>query len=151
MKNILVALELEGDAEVVLRKVEQIALQFRSKVWLMHIAAPDPDFVGYDAGPQSVRDIRAEELRQEHRELQQMAKDLMNKGIDANGLLVQGATVATIIEQAEKLKSDLILLGHQQHGFLYRLFAGSVSEEIARRSHVPVLLVPVSEQDLSDS
>jgi len=143
MKNLFVALELEGDSEAILSKAEEIALRFDSRIWMTHIAAPDPDFVGYEAGPQSVRDQRAEKLRDEHKKLQQMAQNFRIKGIDAEGLLMQGVTVETIINQAGKLKADLILIGHHDHGFLYRLFAGSVSEEIVRRSRVPVLLVPV--------
>ena len=53
-----------------LNKAFQLAKSFDSKLWLMHIAAPNPDFVGYEAGPQYIRDNRGTELRKEHKLLQ---------------------------------------------------------------------------------
>ena len=74
MKNILVTIDLEDHAEQLIGHAAEWAKAFGAKVWLMHVAAPDPDFVGYEVGPQYIRDGRAEELREEHRMLQACAK-----------------------------------------------------------------------------
>ena len=74
MKNILVTIDFDKSEALLLDKAVQMAEAFGSKLWLMHIAAPDPDFVGYDVGPQYIRDSRAEDLRQEHRKLQEYLK-----------------------------------------------------------------------------
>ena len=64
MKNILAALELKGDTNPVLRQAADLAEACGAKLWLLHVAAPDPDFVGYEPGPQYIRDIRAETLKE---------------------------------------------------------------------------------------
>ncbi|MCJ7468189.1 MAG: universal stress protein [Maribacter sp.] len=143
MKNILVALDFNQNEHLLIDKAIQLAAAFRSKLWLMHIAAPDPDFVGYEVGPQYIRDSRATELRKEHRLLQEYAAGLQKKGIDAEGLLVQGATIEMILEESKKLIIDLIIAGHHEHGFLYKAFVGDVSTEIIKKSTIPVLLVPL--------
>lgn len=62
MKNILVTIDFNENENLLLDKAYQMAKAFGAKLWLMHIAAPDPDFVGYDVGPQYIRDARATEL-----------------------------------------------------------------------------------------
>jgi nucleotide-binding universal stress UspA family protein len=143
MKNILVAIDFNENEALLIEKATQFAESFDSKLWLTHIAAPDPDFVGYDVGPQYIRDSRANELRKEHKMLQEYTNTIENKGIKAEGLLVQGATIEMIIAESKKLNVDLIIAGHLKHGFLYNALLGSVSAEIIKESKIPVLIVPL--------
>ncbi|WP_066224590.1 universal stress protein [Formosa haliotis] len=143
MKNILVTIDFDGKEQILLDKAYQFASVFNSKVWIMHIAAPDPDFVGYSVGPQYIRDSRAEELRNEHRILQDFSRTLNERGVETDALLVDGATIEMIMKEAEKLNADLIITGHNDHGFFYKAFIGSTSEQIIAKSKIPVLLVPL--------
>ena len=77
------------------------------KLWLVHVAAPEPDFVGFDVGPGSVREMRADELRKEHVDLQRSAADIRTRSIECEALLVQGPTSDTIIAMITKLKADM--------------------------------------------
>ena len=143
MKNILVAIDLKGNDQVLIDKATSFAEKFNSKVWIIHIAAPDPDFVGFSVGPQYIRDSRASELKQEHRQLERFSEALEQQGIASEGLLVQGATIEMILEEAEKLKIDLIISGYQDHGFFYKALYGSVSNSLIKASKIPVLIVPI--------
>jgi nucleotide-binding universal stress UspA family protein len=142
MKNILVAVELDQFDEQIIEKATQFAMAFNSRLWLVHIAAPEPDFVGYDVGPQYIRDSRAEELKNEHKALQELGSSLKNKGVNAEGLLIQGATIEMIIEESKKLEVDLIITGHHERSFLYKALRGSVSAQIIKLSKIPILIVP---------
>jgi len=143
MNNILVSIDFNEQEAFLMDKAYELGKAFDAKIWLLHIAAPDPDFVGYDVGPQYVRDTRAEDLHKEHQLLQDYAKQLELKGVKAEGLLVQGGTVEMILKEAKKLNTDLIITGHHDHNFLYKAFLGSVSEGIVKDSKIPVLLVPL--------
>jgi len=142
MKNILVTIDFDLKTSILIDKAYELAKAFDSKIWLVHIAAPDPDFVGYQVGPQYIRDSRAHELREEHRQLQEYTKELTKKNIDAEGLLIQGATIEMIILESQKLNIDLIIAGHHKHNFLYKAFVGSVTREIIELSKIPILIVP---------
>ena len=143
MENLLVAIDFNGDETPLLDKAVELAEKFDSKVWLIHVAAPDPDFVGYDVGPQSVRDSRASQLRKEHRQLQEYAQRLEKQQVMVTPLLLQGATIEVIQEEIDKLGIDLIIMGHHEHGFLHQAFMGSVSRKIIKKSNIPVLIVPL--------
>lgn len=143
MKNILVSIDFNEQEDFLMDKAYELAKAFDSKIWLVHIAAPDPDFVGYDVGPQYIRDTRADDLRAEHKLLQDYAQILEDKGVRAEGLLVQGATVEMLLKEAKKLSTDLIITGHHDHNFIYKAFIGSISDEIIKDSKIPVLMVPL--------
>lgn len=151
MDNILAAIDFSDVSPAVIAQAAAIAKSFTSKLWLIHIAAPDPDFVGYGTGPQCERDWRAKTLNQEHRYLQDRALELDTSGIDVTPLLVQGATIETILQQAAKLKADMIILGSHGHGALYRALVGNVSEGVIRKASCPVLVIPAQAHRLKSN
>jgi nucleotide-binding universal stress UspA family protein len=142
MKNILVPVDFSDVTERVIEEAGSLCEALAAKLWLVHVAAPDPDFVGYDGGPQSVRDSVAQHLRDEHRDLQQKADALRASGLDAVALLVQGPTVDTILVEAKRLDADMIVMGSHGHGALYRALLGSVSEGVLHKTTCPLTIVP---------
>ena len=142
MKNIFVSIDFHDKTKMLIDYGLKFAEAFKSKIWLIHVAAPDPDFVGYEPGPQYIRDDRAEELKDEHRLLLKYKKELKEKKIDAEAILVQGATIDTILNEIDKLNIDLIIIGHHKHSFLYNLFHESVSNNVIHKSDIPLLVIP---------
>jgi nucleotide-binding universal stress UspA family protein len=55
--------------------------------------------------------------------------------------LVEGSSGQMIIHVADEVGADVIVVGSHGHGFLSRVFIGSVSEYVVRHSHHPVLVV----------
>ncbi len=142
MNNILAAIDFSDVTPMVVDKAAELAKSFNCRLWLIHIAAPDPDFVGYGTGPQCERDWRAKTLRKEHRYLQDKALELDQDGVAVTPLLVQVATIKTILQEAIKLKSDMIVIGSHGHGALYKTLVGSVSEGVIRQAFCPVVVIP---------
>jgi nucleotide-binding universal stress UspA family protein len=140
--KLLVAVDFSDASTEVLDRARSLALGMKARVWLLHVAEPDPDFVGYDAGPQTVRDSVAKEFHEEHRALQAYAKQFRSAGLDAVALLVQGSTVQTLLGQAANLQVDLIVIGSHGKGAMKRLLVGSTSEGVLHKTDLPVLVVP---------
>ena len=144
--KLLVAVDLSEFTEKVVATVASIAKALGAEVWLVHIAEPEPEFVGLDAGPQSVRDDIAKVFHNEHRQIQEFADGLRETGIDTTALLLQGATTEKILEQAAKLNADMIVVGSHGRGAMLQLLVGSVSEGVLRKSACPVLVVPTQDR-----
>lgn len=142
MNKILAAVDFSGISAQVVGVTAEMAERFAGEVWLVHVAAPDPDFVGFGVGPDGVREKRARELRAEHRQLQQMAEDLRDRGLEAHARLIQGPTVETLVAEAQRLDVGLIVVGSHGRGLLSRAVLGSVSEGVMRRASCPVLVIP---------
>ncbi|MDT8391963.1 MAG: universal stress protein [Lentisphaeria bacterium] len=140
--NMLVAVDFSETTDVVMKEAEKLALALAGRVWVLHVAPPDPDFIGYDPGPQAERDYIARQRHREHCEVQDLARQLKEKGIQATAVLAQGDTAAVILEQADQLEADMIILGTHGHGAVYHLIAGSVSKGVIKRAVCPVYVVP---------
>lgn len=147
IKNILVAVDFHESVNTLLAYAESLAEKFNAKIWLLHVADPEPDFVGYEPGPQYIRDLKAEEYRDEHRNLQALCDGFIQKNINAEALLIQGPTVEMILKEAEELRADLMIVNTHKHGFFFNLFSESVSLELFKKSNIPLLTIPVEEDD----
>lgn len=115
-------------------------LDQQSGVLLLHVAEPEPDFVGFDPGPQTVRTAVARDIRADHALLEQL-KSEFPEGM-ATALQVQGPTAIKILQEAKSHSSELIVLGSHGHGALYHLLMGTVTSAVLREARVPVLVVP---------
>jgi nucleotide-binding universal stress UspA family protein len=58
-------------------------------------------------------------------------------------MVYEGDAVDEILKTAEKLDSDIIILGAHGKGILTYTFLGSVPQKVLRRSRRPVLVVPI--------
>ena len=141
-KTILVPLDF---SDVTLRVVEvakEMAQAFGSSLVLLHIAEPEPDFVGFEPGPQPVRMSVARDFRAEHQRLEELKGELVSTGLSATALQIQGSTVEKILHEAAQQQAGLIVMGSHGHGALYELMVGSVTHGVLKGAQCPVVVVP---------
>jgi nucleotide-binding universal stress UspA family protein len=143
MKNILVGVDFNEKTELLIAKAQELAERYDAKLWLLHAVAPLPDFVGFDVVTNYTNDGMETILENEQKVLEDYVNKMKLKGIDAEGILIQGATIDVIVEESQKQKVDLIVCGHHEHNFLYNIFFGSISLAVIRHSDIPVLVYPL--------
>ena len=140
--KLLVAVDLSESTQTIVDKVEEINKEYPAKVWILHNAEPEPDFVEFKVDPIEARKTLADKFHNEHCQIQEIANRLRKAGLDATALLVHGATVETILKEASDLDVDMIVVGTHGRGAMYQLLVGSVSEGIIHKSRYPVLVIP---------
>ncbi len=140
--NILVAVDFSDVTPRVVDTARELATGRAAKLWLVHVAPPEPEFIGYEVGPQVVRQTAAMHVRQEHKDLQALAESLRKAGVEAAALLLQGATSDKLLEEAGRLPAGLLVIGTHGKGALRHLLLGSVSRQIIARAACPVVVVP---------
>jgi nucleotide-binding universal stress UspA family protein len=140
--TILVAVDFSDVSGKMLDAVLRILRADQLQVFVVHVAEPDPEFVGWEAGPGVVRDQVAAEFHRERQDVESMAERLRREGVDATGLVVQGPTVATILDEIQRRGAELLVVGSHGHGAAYDLAVGSISSGVIRKSPVPVLVIP---------
>lgn len=157
---ILVAIDLNPGTDRLLAEAERYARAFDATVNIIHVADPDPDFVGYIKGAQqtkpgaahdvtdydqTLRDDRAKEFQSEHQQIHALAEKMRATGIRVDrALTIQGPPLEMILEEARKLGADLLILGSHQHGALYRLWYGDIAMDAAKQAPCALLVVPIS-------
>lgn len=146
-KNILGLLDFSPVSDQVVIKAGELSKLYDAKCWLVHVAAPDPSFVGYEIGPKYIRDDRASVLKKEHDMLQIYKKTLQDTGVNCEALLIQGQINPTIASEIKKLQIDMIVLGSHGHSRLYDLIVGSVCEYTLRNAKIPMLVIPSTDSE----
>ena len=140
--KLLVAIDFSEVTTNILERVSKLVKLTSAKIWLVHIASPEPDFIGYEVGPITERDFIAKKLQAQHKQLQALSKEMEDQGFDITPLLIQGPTVETILEEAEKLDADMIVCGSHGHGTVFHILVGSISRGLLQKSTIPLLIVP---------
>ena len=145
LNNVIVALDLSDSCAELVEQAKKVSDPKHTKIWLIHVAAPAPDFIGYDVGPKYIREDRADTLKKEHKALGDLKNTLTDVGVKAEALLVQGPIVQTLLDELDKLEIDLLIIGKKGHGLLHRAILGSAFDAIVKKVHVPLLVVPYLE------
>ena len=139
--SILTLIDFSDVTNSVAATAIRLAKAMQVEVLFLHVGEPNPDFIGYEVGPETVRDDVARELKDEHRMLAELATRATSDGIRCRASMVQGPTVETALEQAERHSAGWIVVGSHGHGALFNLLVGSVSEGVLQGAKCPVVVV----------
>lgn len=142
MKTILVPVDFSKATEPALKVAEQMARAFSAELVLLHVATPEPEFIGYEPGPVSVRQAVAHQLSAEHKQLHALKEKLGALPVPVVVHVAQGYIAEKILTEAGRISADLIVMGSHGHGGLHHLLMGSVAEAVLRKATCPVLLTP---------
>ncbi len=151
MKKVLIALDYDPTAQKVAEKGFSLAKSLKAEVTLLHIMK-DPGFyttpgfspiVGYsgfvDVGPT----VLQSEDGLKNASLQYLAKIREHLGDNTIQTLVKkGDYAKTIVESAEDLQSDIIVIGSHSQKWLENILMGSVTESVMNQSSIPLFIVP---------
>ncbi len=150
--RILIAIDLKTGTDRLLAEATRYAKALNAVVDVIHVSDLDA-LVGYiktsDPGEDqslvdSGRELRAKALRTEHQQTQAFGASLQAGGVRVGqALTVQGPVLATILAHASKLNSNLLMLGSNHHGTLYRLWYGDIATGAAKQAPCALLVVPV--------
>jgi nucleotide-binding universal stress UspA family protein len=83
----------------------------------------------------------AEEIAEDH--FQEHLDEFGWKGISATAEIARGDPASVIAKQAENLGSDLILFGTHGRAGLEAFWNRSVTANVAKKTHIPLLLIPI--------
>lgn len=144
IKKILVPVDFSEHSKQALDIAVGLAKTLSAEVHLVHVlhypvqvAAPGQMAIPADLWTE-IRDAAA-------RKLEKTTKTVEGEGIKAESHLSEGPNAHSIVELAEKLGVDLIVMGTRGLSGLKHVMLGSVAERTVRLAHCPVLTVKADE------
>jgi nucleotide-binding universal stress UspA family protein len=146
MKTIVALVDLSDLTFKVLKEAHALATAFNSEVIILHVVAKEPVVVDVGLISPVIMQEPSRELVQKHYEqLLEMRDSLIKFGVRASVQQLEGASVDTVLAETRKQNADLIILGSHHHSTIYDLLVGSVTNDVLKRAHCPVLVVPSDE------
>lgn len=144
---VVVAVDFADPTDLLVAEGLTIASATGGDLVLVHAAAEEPAFVGYDTEDfeRHTRDARADELTEEHRALRDLAArvDAMAPDISVRALISMGPTAETLLRVTGDVGAGHLVIGTHGRGRLHHVLVGSVAEELLRRTTVALVVVPV--------
>ena len=141
--NYLVAVDLTEPTQNIIDVLIKCVNKEKDQVWLLHVSAPEPDFVGYDVDTPPIRNATAKHYYQEICDLETYEAQIKAQGIDCQSRIVQGVIGDTILQKAIEWEVDMLIIGSHGKSLFKDVLLGSISEEIIRRSTFPTVIVPI--------
>src|SRR5262245_58233827 len=137
-KRILVPLDLSPESASVLPTVADMVRGGQSTVRLLHVAPIPENVEGIDGHLVAYADQEAARLETEATEYLRATARLA--GLEVETAVRFGNPAEEIVGEAEDFGADLIALATRPRGPLTRLILGSTSEQVCRRTDLPVVV-----------
>jgi len=141
-KNILVPTDFSGFSDKALKRAVDIALQHKSKIYVLHVVDEIMQCaVDYCLDISVVKQIEKQSLKFAEEKLRKMVKALaLPKGIQIAVDIKMGDTYETILKEQQNKRIDLIVIASRgKKGLIHHL--GSIADKVMRGAKCPVLLV----------
>lgn len=148
IRRILCPIDFSDFSRRALDHAVAIAKWYDSTITLLHVS-PIVPLAAYAPGSGVVpsANLTPEEREALLASMKQLAATAASPDVRFDYKLAEGGTAAQIVNAAETLSNDLIVLGtHGRSGF-ERMLLGSVTEKVLRKAPCPVLTVPRSAPD----
>jgi nucleotide-binding universal stress UspA family protein len=160
MKRILVPIDFSDATPRVIDLARQLAKALDAEIHLVHVrelaAAATPGTLGYglagmpelapmsgvpvpglDPMPQPIAETEDQKSR-----LARWQKEIAQDGIKVSLHEPTGAVADEILDQADAIEADFIVMGTHGHSAMYNLLVGSATKGVLKHAARPVLLVP---------
>jgi nucleotide-binding universal stress UspA family protein len=160
MKCILVPIDFSDATPGIIDLARQLARSLGAEIHLVHVkelsAAAATGTLGYglagmpelapmsgvpvpvfDPTPQPFSEDEGEKSK-----LAQWQQEIAQSGVKVALHQPTGAVAEEILNQADVLDADLIVMGTHGHSAMYNLLVGSATKGVLRHSRRPILLVP---------
>ncbi len=142
-QHILVPVDDSPISYAAVEHAEKFAQAFGSKITVMCVLSVDPlrsvDF--YKVAPAITQYVLEAEQNAQGR-LADIQQTFLNHGIEIKTCIIRSVPPATgILNVAEEVHADLIIMGSHGRTGLKKLVLGSVAQEVLASSHTPVLII----------
>lgn len=142
IERILVALDGSIRSEFVLPYARYLAILFHSELILLSVPEV-PEVKDYRAAADVVEQLRKKAEVNMQKFLDAIARSLREDGIVVRTMVSGNRPAATIVEVAESIDADLVMITSQGRGGMALFMMGSVAHRVVEGTTRPVFLVPV--------
>ena len=155
-QSILVATDLSANAVYAFKHAVMMARRNQAKLYLLHVIPEvDASMRSYISAMMTKGSLDKFENQHEEEARQQIAdgikafatEELADHPEDLKRIagieVLHGNPVAKILQTADRLQVDVIVMGTHGKGAMEYAFLGSVAEKVLRKSKKPVFVIPL--------
>ncbi len=150
LRRIFVPLDYESIHDKSLFYAQELAKAYQAEIYLLTVIPTLRTLSGEKAAISNMLPVTAnafldiqEETAKEH--LQTHLDEFLLAGYNVNAEIGRGNPADIIVSTAARIKADLILLSTHRKSGINAFWARSVAPNVLRKTHIPMLFVPLKE------
>jgi universal stress protein A len=138
-QRVLVPVDFSDNCKEALPYALQFAQQFGARIYLVHIIEPSPMLPDVRDLPLALSD--KEVALKIRGDLEVLAEHHFKGAIPVESIVRTGKAHQAIVDLADELRVELIVISTHGYTGLKRTLLGSTTERVVREAHCPVLVV----------
>ncbi len=146
MKTFLVPIDFSAVSEEIIDTAVTFARSFKGKVALLHAVQSQVITSEYALPLEALHEALVAEEKNSATKLTEYAARFRTVGLAAETFVRQGQPVTAILEMANKVNADFIIMGSHGHGRLYDLLVGSTASGVIKGAKCGVIIMPPSDK-----
>ncbi len=140
VRRILAPIDFSENAASVLDWAAHLAKEHGSRILLLHVYHLPVEFQQLE-GAYLPPDFWSTVKNEAEQQLGRFAEDLRGRGLEIEALVREGYPATVIVEEAESLEADLVVIGTHGLSGLKHMLLGSIAERVVQKAPCPVLTV----------
>lgn len=140
--RMLVPVDLSEFTMPLYRAALDVAATYSALIHVLHVIEPLPFPVPL-MGAVTIHDLVPDPTERSTEQLQQLVDTVRHPDVSATPYVVEGHAAQAIIQQADTLNSDLIMMASHGLSGIEGFLLGSVTARVVRRARCPVLVARV--------
>ena len=152
MKKVLIALDYDPTAKKVAREGYNLAKAMGAEITLLHVTVNPAMYASAsaDMGVWQIETVDTFEALQIFETVSQQYLEKAKKHLGDTAIKTiqkEGDFAQTILETATEMNADCIVMGTHSQKWLENIIMGSVTEEVLRKTTIPMFIVPTKKRD----
>jgi len=147
MKTFLVPIDFSAVSEEIIDTAVTFARAFDGKVALLHTVQSQVITSEYALPVEALHEAMLVEEKSAAAKLTRYAEMFHTAGLSAETIVRQGPPVAAILEVADSVKADFIIMGSHGHGRFYDLLVGSTASGVIKGAKCGVIIMPPEDKN----
>jgi nucleotide-binding universal stress UspA family protein len=151
INKILYTTDLSQNSAYVFHYAFNSAEMHNAKIDILHVLQnvtfPSPEFSTV-IDQEEEKTIRLEEIKKSLDDfVQQELKDNPSRINRISSIqVVEGSPTVRILQMANELKPDIVIMGTHSKGIIAQTFLGSVATNVLQRIKIPVFIIPLAKE-----
>jgi len=146
IKTVMIALDYDETSQKVAETGFSLAKEMNSETVLLHVISESPV---YYSSYMYMRELKVDifsDLKKSTQEfLDKTKKHLGDESIKT--VLKEGFIADTILNTANELNADIIVMGSHSRKWLETIILGSAAKDVLNRTTIPLFIVPTRKQE----
>ena len=142
MKTFLVPVDFSAVSMEIVDTAVTFARSFGGKVVLLNVIQPPIITSEYALPVEAVQEVIITTEKDATARLTDYSGIFQSAGLGVEAIVRHGPPVYAILEEAEKVQADFIIMGSHGHGKIYDLLVGSTASGVIKGAKCGVIIMP---------